>query len=112
MVEANYDAIKEEFVPIAKVKEILEAIKERTYEQKLAYEHVKRFNKIPLERAEELIKELALLEMRKLKDEQIIKIIDLMPKNVEELRVILAHSAVPFKDEELQQIIDIVKKYG
>ncbi len=107
----DYEEIKETFVPLPKVKEILENIKEKNYEQKLAYEHVKKFSKIDAKKAEALIKELSNLEMRKLKDDQIVKIVDLMPKDVEDLKVILSKATVPFKDEELTKIIEIVKKY-
>ncbi len=111
VVFLDYEVIKETFIPIAKVKEILKQVKDKTYEQKLAYEHVKKFSKINLEKAEKLIKELLELEMRKLKEHQIVKIVDLMPKDVEELKVILEKSQLPFKDDELEKIIEIVKKY-
>ena len=107
----DYEVIKETFIPIAKVEDILKKVKDRNYEQKIAYEHVKKFSKIKLENAERIIEELLKLEMRKLKEHQIIKIVDLMPKNIEELKVILEKSQMPFKDEELEKIIEIVKKH-
>ncbi|MCD6576107.1 MAG: DNA-directed RNA polymerase subunit F [Nanoarchaeota archaeon] len=109
MVE--YEEIKETFVPISKVKEILEEVKEKTYEQKLAYEHAKKFSKLDAKKATALIKELSNLEMRKLKDDQIVKIADILPKDIDDLKVILAKSKIQFKEEELQKILEIVKKY-
>ena len=50
--------------------------------------------------------------MRKLKAEYIVKIVDLMPKDIEDLKFMFLHSDIPFKDEDFQQIIEIVKKYG
>ena len=110
-MNVDYEILKEEFVPITKVKEILDKIKDKNYEQKLAYEHAKKFSKLDVKKAEALIKELSELQMRKLKDDQIVKIVDLMPKDVEDLKVILAKSQIPFKDEELNKIMEIVKKY-
>jgi DNA-directed RNA polymerase subunit F len=110
-MESEYEVLKEEPVPLVKAKELLKDVEEKTFEQKIAFEHAKKFSKITLQKAGELQKELSTLEMRKLKDEQIIKIIDMMPADVDELRVILAHAQVPYRDEELQQISDIVKKY-
>lgn len=107
----NYEEVKETPISMAKVRDILDKIKEKGYEQKLAHEHVKRFAKVDTKKVESLVKELSELEMRKLKDEQIIKIVDLMPNDVEDLKVILAKAQVPFKDEELAKIIEIVKKY-
>jgi DNA-directed RNA polymerase subunit F len=111
MAELEYDVLKEEFVPVTKVKEMLKDIEEKTFEQKIAFEHSKKFAKIAPAKADELFKELSSLEMRKLKDDQIVKIIDIMPEDVDGLKVILAHSQVPFKDEEFTQVLEIVKKY-
>jgi DNA-directed RNA polymerase subunit F len=107
----EYEEIKETFVPIAKVKEILEEIKDKNYEQKLAYEHAKKFSKLDTKKAEALIKELSSLEMRKLKDDQIVKIVDIMPKDIEDLKVILEKSTMKLSEEEMQKILEIVKKY-
>jgi len=111
MVDIEYEIIKEEFVPIQKAKDILEKVEEPGYEQKLALEHVKKFAKLSTADANKLIKELEGLNMRKLKPEHAVKIVDLIPSDVGDLKIILMHADVPFKDEELQQIIEIVKKY-
>ena len=108
----DYEVNKETFIPISKVKDILKEVKDKTYEQKTAYEHVKKFSKISTEKAEKLIKELLELEMRKLKEHQVVKIVDLMPKSLKEIKLILEKSQIPFKDEELLKILEIVKKYG
>jgi DNA-directed RNA polymerase subunit F len=50
------------------------------------------------------------LEMRKLKEDHIMKIVDLMPQNIDELKVILSHADIPFKDEEMQPILDVLKQ--
>lgn len=109
MVEIEYKAIKEEFVPIAKAKDILNKIEEKTYEQKLAFEHAKKFSKKKITEVKKVIRALEALEIRKLKADQIIKIADLMPKDVEDLKIILQHAEIPFKDEELPPIIEAIK---
>ena len=107
----NYDVLKEEFIPISKVKKILDEIAEKTYEQKLAFEHVKRFAKTKPEKVEAIVKDLVALEMRRLKEEHIIKIVDLMPKDMDDLKTIFAGVKPAFKEEELEKIIEIVKKH-
>jgi DNA-directed RNA polymerase subunit F len=52
------------------------------------------------------------MDMRKLKDEFIVKIADMAPNNKEELQLILSPSKVSFKDEEVKQILDVVKKHA
>ena len=111
MFLVEYEEVKETFVPISKVKEILEEVKDKNYEQKLAYEHAKKFSKLDAKKAQKLVEELSKLEMRKLKDDQIVKIVDIMPKDMEDLKVILEKSKIQFKEEELQKILEIVKKY-
>jgi len=110
-MDIEYEVLKEEFVPLTKTKELLKDVEDKTFEQKLAFEHAKKFSKITVQKAEELRKELSSLEMRKLKDTDIIKIIDMIPATINELKVILAQTQVAFKEEDLQQILDIVKKY-
>jgi DNA-directed RNA polymerase subunit F len=109
MVEIEYTSIKEEFIPIVKAKEILEKVEANTYEQKLALEHTKKFGKAKMADVNKLMKALEALEMRKLKQEQIVKLVDLMPEDIEDLRVILLHSDVPFKDDELQMVMNAIK---
>ena len=92
MVEIEYTAIKEEFVPIAKAKEILDKVEEKTYEQKLAFEHTKKFGKKKMSDVKKVIKALEALEMRKLKQHQMIKIAEIMPKDIEDLKIILLHA--------------------
>jgi DNA-directed RNA polymerase subunit F len=111
MVDIEYEIIKEEFVPISKAKDILEKIEEPGYEQKLALEHVKKFAKLSTAESNKLVKELEALNMRKLKSEYIVKIVDLTPKDIDDLKIILMQADIPFKDEELQQIIEVIKKY-
>jgi len=109
MVEIEYTSIKEEFIPIVKAKEILEKVEADTYEQKLALEYTKKFGKAKMADVNKIIKVLEALEMRKLKQEQIVKLVDLMPEDIEDLRVILLHSDVPFKDDELQMVMNAIK---
>jgi DNA-directed RNA polymerase subunit F len=107
----DYELIEEKFVAAAKVKEVLEQRKELSYEQKLALEHAKEVARLSPKQAEQLIQELKALEMRKLKDEIIVKLVNLLPRDVEDLKVLLLGTKVTFKTEELEKIIEILKKY-
>jgi DNA-directed RNA polymerase subunit F len=80
------------------------------YEQKNALEHLKKFCKISGKAAEEMVSKLA--ENRKLKEKHIISIINIMPKNTDELRILFANEAITLSEEEKKKIINIVKKFG
>ncbi|HDQ59672.1 MAG TPA: hypothetical protein ENN30_00595 [Candidatus Woesearchaeota archaeon] len=109
MVE--YKVIKEKFIPVSEAKEILSKEEELEYEQKLALEHAKKFGKIKKENVEKIIEELNALENRKLKEEYIMKIIDLLPKDMEDLKTAVSGSPMAFKDEDLEPVLEILKKY-
>lgn len=61
--------------------------------------------------AEDLEKELIALEVPRLKDFHIKKIIDLLPETVEELKVILQGYTLTINKDYQKKIIDAVKKY-
>ncbi len=68
-------------------------------------------NSIPIkkeEKAKELIEKLKNLEITRLKDKQIIKIVDIMPQDIDSLKMLLSQE-VTIKQEELQKILDIIK---
>ncbi|MDD5417412.1 MAG: hypothetical protein PHW96_00810 [Candidatus Nanoarchaeia archaeon] len=107
----SFEVLNEKPIPIVEVKGLIGKRKDYTYEQKLALEHAKEFSKISEKNAKSLGEELAKLEIRRLKDKDIVKIIDMMPKSVDELKVILSSSTTPMTKEEMTSVIEIVKKY-
>ncbi|MFA5406849.1 MAG: hypothetical protein WC307_05850 [Candidatus Nanoarchaeia archaeon] len=109
---ANYEIIESNYIPLTTVRKVLRKRNksEMTYEQKMALENAEEFTRVSEASANKLIKGLDNTEMRKLKPEFITKIVDITPKTKEELKLILSASKLSFKDEELQQILDIVKE--
>ena len=108
----HYEVLESEYIPLATVKKILKKRKksELTYEQKMALENASEFARLNESATNKLIKSLKELEMRKLKDNFIIKIADMLPNTKEELLLILNTSKVSFKEDELKKILDIVKE--
>jgi DNA-directed RNA polymerase subunit F len=92
------------------VKEVLEKKekdKELGYEQKNAVEHLKKFSKVQQKKAEEMKAELSTIT--KLREKHVINIINLLPKDKEDLAVIFANENIELSDEEKKKITDIVK---
>lgn len=84
--------------------------KELSYEQKLALEHLKKFTKLKYPESKKFIEELSgVLRMSK---ETIVQILNLLPKNPDELRMIFAREKFSLKDEEIKKILEIIKKYS
>jgi DNA-directed RNA polymerase subunit F len=97
-------------ITIAEAKEMLvessEAF-EPTYEQNLAIDHVTKFSKLDVETAQKLVEELQEI----IKQTQAIKIADVMPVDLADLRLMFAKERGSHKKEELEQILEIVNKY-
>ncbi len=97
-------------ITIAEVKQMLEEFSkshELTYEQNLALDHVTKFSKLDAESAKKLVEELE--EM--VKKKQAVKIADIMPKDLSDLRLIFAKERVSLKKEDLEKILEILDSY-
>jgi len=70
---------------------------------------IKNFNKMPVEKALEMKAELAGLDLIKLKDSHIVKIVDFVPTDASELNKVV--SDVSLDQEEITKILDVTKKY-
>lgn len=106
-------SIKEGIVPLAEVKVILEdeaSQRELSAEQKYALEHAQRFSRLDDKKAKKLIGEL-MKEIEGLSETLAVKIADLMPEDVEDLRVIFAKERSQPQKKDFEKILSIVEKY-
>ena len=104
---------EEKEVTWAEAKRILEAKekeKELGYEQKNALEHLRKFSKLTHKKSQEMLEELD--KMERLKDRQKIAIINTMPQDMEDLRVLFANEVTKLSDEDKKKILSIVKKFS
>jgi DNA-directed RNA polymerase subunit F len=99
-------AIKEE-TPITMAE--VAALAGDSEKGKAIRDFIKKFNKMSAEKAIEMKQELKDLDLIKLKDSHIVKIVDFMPQDAADLNKIL--SEVAFDQEEVTKILDVVKKY-
>lgn len=97
-------------ISVPETKKILEDFavdKELNYEQNLALDHVRKFSKLELEESKKLIEELEELVKKK----YAIRIADLLPQDLADLRLFFAKERIPIKNEDLDEILKIVDKY-
>lgn len=110
--------VSERNITLAEVKNILkekkkeysEEGKELFYEQKRAFDHASKAAKISLKDANKLIDEVKGLNLS-LSDEQIIKIADLLPETVDDVRAIFAKERFKYGEEDIKKVLDVVAKY-
>ena len=70
---------------------------------------IKKFNKMDVKKAIEMKEELKALDLIKLKDAHIVKIVDFIPKDASELNKVLIE--VSLDSDEVAKILEVTGKY-
>jgi DNA-directed RNA polymerase subunit F len=112
------EKIDEEHLTVAETKEILADIeadraldedREMRYELARALEHVNRFATLDPGESREFVGDL--LELEKVDEAAAHKIVDLKPQDRDELRAIYAQERFSLSGDELDDILNVVKKH-
>ncbi|MDR2944622.1 MAG: RNA polymerase Rpb4 family protein [Methanosarcinales archaeon] len=113
------EVVNEELLTLAEVRELLtqimeerreESDEEQVYEFRKALNHAEIFSKLSASDAKELVAEL--LKLEKMRPAVAVRITDILPASRDELRSIYAKEKFTLKDEELDAILDVVRKYA
>ena len=105
--------IIKESKPISMIEadSILEKKKESKEEKiKEVRRYIKKFVRIKKEDAVKIREELSKLDIIKLNDTHITKILDLVPMDAEDLRKIFANEAISLNQEEINKILNVKSK--
>lgn len=107
--------LKEEPITMAELKEKLEDIKARdkelNFRAKKAEDYLNKFVQIDSKKALELKQKLEGLKLTRLKPEMITKIIDLLPRTIDELKVVLQGYVVSVSKDDAKKIVKIVNEF-
>lgn len=104
--------MSEEFLTLAEIKELLDKEqkkRELTSEQNYAHEHAKQFSKISAKDAKKLAKELTGIEP--VTPAHASKLVDLMPKYLEEVRAVFLKERVTVDEDTIGRILDKIREY-
>lgn len=107
------EIMDEKPVSAVEVKRILEAkAKEKKlgYEQNNVLDHMKKFCKLSRKNAEQIIENLRKIE--RLKEKHIMVIVNNLPQDLDDLRLLFTNERVSLSQEDKKKILDIVKKFG
>ncbi len=102
----------EKFVSWSEAKKMLEKKakeKELGYEQKNALEHLRKFSRLTDKSANEMVNELEKLE--KLRERHMVAIVNILPQDTDELKLLFANEIVTLTDDDKKKIVSIVKKF-
>jgi len=109
------ELIKETPITIVELKEYLKTIKKRDEELNFragkTEDYLNHFVTIKPKEAKELVKKLKELDIPRLKEEHIAKIIDLLPDHPEEVKSTLQGYTITVTKENLKKISDVVSEF-
>ncbi|RLJ01612.1 MAG: DNA-directed RNA polymerase subunit F [Candidatus Aenigmatarchaeota archaeon] len=105
------EILKEEAIPAVEAKNSLQKRDKDslTYEQKIALDFLKKNVKINVTDARKMFNEL--LEVGRVKPHQAAMVVNILPKTKDDVKLIFAKERLVLNDEEINRILEIVKKY-
>ena len=104
--------IESEPIPAAKVKEIIEnhaETNELNYEQNLTLNHLARFKRYSVEDSEEIFEKLK--DEFGLRDKVAAHIVNLVPQDLADMRLIFAKEPSKTTKEEMEAILEMLEQY-
>ena len=106
------NVIESEPIPGVKVKEVIEEFSEDNelnYEQNVTLNHLARFRRYSLEDSEEIVAKLQ--EEFNLRPKVAVHIVDLVPEDLADLRLIFAKEPSKVDNEEMKKILELLEQY-
>jgi DNA-directed RNA polymerase subunit F len=106
------EIIESEPIPSAKVKQIIEEFGEENelnYEQNLTLNHLARFKKYSVEDSEEIYQRLQ--DEFGLRPKVAAHIVDLVPQDLADMRLIFAKEPSKTTKEEMEAILEMLEQY-
>ena len=111
----NLELLKEEPLSFLELKEKLAEMEKRDSKLNFRANRVKEYIDVfaTLDRKifSEAKKKIEELAIPRLKDRHIIKILDIMPRDLDGLKILFVGENITIKQEDLQKVLDVVKKY-
>ncbi len=108
--------VSESPISMAAMKAELETIKTRdgelNFRGQKTDEYLQQFVKLSDKDAEELTKKIDSLNVPRLKPDHVAKIIDVMPANVEDLKIILQGYSLAITNDNLNKIVEAVSEHA
>ncbi len=112
---ADIHVIKEIPVSLAEMRQKIEEIKKRdkelNFRAKKTDEYLNLASKQKFQKAEELKKDLQKLGIERLKPTLIVKLMDILPKDMDSLRAIFSNESLSLKEDDYSKILNVVKEY-
>lgn len=113
---ANPEFIEEKPLSLVDVQKHLEDVEKRdeelNYLSNKCKEYLSNFVNLSTKEKEDLYKKLLGLKLTRLKEEYIMKIIDFLPKNVEDLKIVLQAYPLSLPKKDQEAIVGVMKEFA
>ena len=110
------EIISEKPITLTELKQEIDKIKKRDKELNFRVgkteEYLSHFLTLSKAKEEELIKKLEKLNVPRLRDIHTTKIVDILPKTVDELKIILQGYTITVNNDNLKKIVDALKDFA
>lgn len=107
--------ISEEPLSLYDAKKELKAVKKRdeelSFRSQKCEEYINQNAKLSEKAGKEMKQKLIELEIPRLKEDHICKLIDLMPYNADDIKLVLSGYNVTIKNDNIKQILEILDEY-
>jgi len=107
--------IEEAPISMVQMKEELEAIKKKekdlNFRSNKTHDYLTQFVSMSRKKYDELFKKIDALKIPRLRDQHIIKIIDIMPGSIDELKAVLQSYTITVSNENMKKIVELVIEY-
>ena len=106
------EVIKTEPIPSSEVKKVLEEFadeNELNYQQNVTLNHLARFKRYSAEDAEEIYNKL--IEEFGLRERVAVHIVDLVPEDLADMRLIFAKEPSKTTKEDMEKILEMLEQY-
>jgi len=107
--------VNEKPVSLAELKDKLEEIQKR--DEQLSFrgnkvkDYLNKLVKLDSKKSQELVKKIESLEIPRIKDRQIVKVVDVLPSDLEDMKALMTGETTTITDENMQKIVEAVKEY-
>ncbi|MBT4174690.1 hypothetical protein HOC80_02265 [archaeon] len=97
----NFTDLKEMLAKLDKDKEL-------SYRGEKTKEYLSNFTPLTAKEAQGFSKKIEGLDIPRLKDRHITKIMDVLPKDLDSLKALFSGETITIKDEDLKRILDVI----
>ena len=108
---SEFQVLEESAVSLVDLKKSLKSLQAEaplSFRAEKTHAYLEGFELYDAKEADALHKKVVALEIPRLKERHIVKIIDIMPKDLDSLRLLLSTETLTIKDEDLKKILDVI----